>query len=279
MKLNQIFKFACIAYGALFMTACNDDKKDGDGGKRGPENTEALAGASVSFNPTISFLADGELSYVNEDPESDFVFADVSNPLSGTYQYLPSPSKLEGDLTLSVEGQATETLTLTNFVSQNGNVISFDIVFADGRRFDGIVDGIIKSAPGSGGSTTLEDIPQENFLLTADGLLEGGTSFSRIMVENFGNGRTFGSPLPDYPLGEKVDFVIGDDNSLNFDGFSLQSSGSSGNFLRWRDTDELIFAELVLGVSGEADLAIAYQPFNSPPVPDIQVFDGKRFQR
>ncbi len=263
MKYHKFAKLTAIAFSGLLFTSCNDDDNgNNNGGARGPADSAAFAGSTISFNPTISFLANGEISYFNEEDGSSFVLAEASAPLGGSYSYAPSSSFLAGDLTFTIDGQDTETVTLTNFVNQNGNVVSFDITFNDGSKFDAIVDGVIKAAkapnntPGGGGGGGTPG-GAENFTFDQDGNIEAGTTFSKEYLSGNKVGDPSGSPLPNYSGGQSVDFEIGDDGSLNFDGISLPFVGAADGILSWSDSDTIAVFETG-DTDAPADLTITY---------------------
>ncbi len=256
MKYQKFVKFTVLALCGLFLASCNDDDNgNNNGGARGPADSAAFAGSTISFNPTISFLANGEISYFNEEDGSNFVLAEESAPLGGSYSYLPSSSFLAGDLIISIDGETTETVTLTNFVTQNGNVISFDMTFTSGSKFNALVTGVIKAAKVA--PSALNNNLPENFSFSADGNLEAGTTFSRNFLFGGGTGDLSNSPLENYSDGESVDFSIGADGSLNFDGISLPFLGVIDGILFWSDNETTADFDPNNTVE-EEDLLVAY---------------------
>jgi len=93
-----------------------------------------MAGATISFNPTIAFTSASAFTYENDDVDSAFVLG----PISGTYTYTRD-SDASATITLNGPGIGdvgvdTFTFQIRNFRGSATEITSFEIV-ADGESF------------------------------------------------------------------------------------------------------------------------------------------------
>jgi hypothetical protein len=164
--MKQLIKltFALLASAALTLsfTACNDG--GGGGAKKGPSSSASFAGASISFNPTVNFLAGDAMTYINTEAGSPFPAAAVAT--NGTYTYVPNASLTTGVLTLTVDGITDPiVLDITNFRRSGTSVTGFT-ARAGGVNYPVTVTGTITAGTttgggggGGAGETRADDIP------------------------------------------------------------------------------------------------------------------------
>lgn len=146
---------------AFILAACDGDSK----AAAGPAGAGSFAGSSITFNPTINFLAGNALTYVNAEVGSPFPAAPAA--INGTYAYAPNAAFTAGTLTLTLDGVPDGlVLELSNFVVSGGNVTGFT-ARVGGQNYPVTVTGSIPAHTagggannGSGGSeTSASDLP------------------------------------------------------------------------------------------------------------------------
>ncbi|CAM2986585.1 hypothetical protein [Rariglobus hedericola] len=146
--------FAGLVTGllALAFSGCNDS--DSNGAATGPSGAGAFSGASISFNPTVNFLAGNTLTYLNTEVGSPFPAAAVAT--AGTYTYTPNASFTQGTLTMNVTGITDPiVLDISSFTRNGTNVTGFT-ARSGGQSYPVTVTGTITAyqpAPSGGGST------------------------------------------------------------------------------------------------------------------------------
>jgi hypothetical protein len=185
-----------LAFG-LF--GCGGDSNQAATGPSGPG---AFAGSSISFNPTVNFLAGNAMIYVNTTPSSAFPAA-ASPGTAGTYTYTPGPNFTSGTLTLSITGNPDIVLEVSGFIQSGGNVTGFT-VRSGGQNYPVTVTGTIvaytpPAAGGGGSSAGLVNATSDISLATQ------GT-YELTFLNAFGEGRVAGSP---YDTGDRRNFIIG----------------------------------------------------------------------
>lgn len=142
------------ALAALFFTGCGGDDSSSSNtaaNPNGPTDAAAFAGTTIEINPTINFLTDGALTYYNVVAGTTFPGASI--PVAGTYTYTPGSNYTTGTLVMTMPHiNATVTVTLGGFNSQNGRITSFTTSI-NGQNFTTTVtNGTLTQA--AAGSTT-----------------------------------------------------------------------------------------------------------------------------
>lgn len=221
IKVRHILCLLATAILTLSFTACNDGGSDD---KAGPASAASFAGSSVSFNPTVNFLAGNNLTYINTEAGSPFPAAAVAT--NGTYTYAPNANFTIGTLTLTVDGIPDPiVLELSGFRVSNNKVTGFT-VRSGGRNYPVTVTGTINAytKPGGGnaaGETSADDIPASmrgTYHLTffqeesgagvpADGTQTTFTINARTLVFN---GRTLSNPV--FYQGNEYEWLFKDGN-------------------------------------------------------------------
>ena len=96
----------------------------GDNTPTGPSGAAAFDGVTIDLNPTISFTAGNNLTYLNTEVGSPFPAADPA--AAGTYTYVPNASFTAGTLTLTVTGiDDPIILEISNFVRTGTTITGF----------------------------------------------------------------------------------------------------------------------------------------------------------
>src|SRR5690554_5436588 len=144
MKTRYGFALSgATAFGLALLAGCGGSGGGGGGSTtaRGPANAAAFSGTTITINPTLKFLAGGNVEYTNTDSTNGFP---VGNGAPGTYTYTPSTDFTTGSLTLTFTPAigtppvSTVPLTLSNFTVQSGNVTAFRATF-QGTPFNATV--------------------------------------------------------------------------------------------------------------------------------------------
>ena len=280
MKKNALYIIGATS-AALLFCSCSDSDDDNTGnlGSPGPRNTSSFTGSTITFNPTVTFTADGQISYVNEEENSQFdLRADEDSPTVGTFSYVANEGFRTGTITFTLQDE-TESAGLSDFVVQDGLVTSFTISFEEEGSFTAnvtrgqiaaVLDGDGNNGGGGGGGGGGGAGGAENFTFESDGSISPGTTFTKEYLTGTEQGDISASPLPDFNPGDQVDFSIGNDGSLNFDGVSLPFQNGSDGLLRYGTAT--VTAVFDTGeTSAASDLTITYTQLNisDPANPNV----------
>jgi hypothetical protein len=155
------------AIAALFLGGCGGDSSSGSTAvvnPNGPTDAAAFAGTTIEINPTINFLTGGALTYYNVVAGTTFPGASI--PVAGTYTYTPGSTYATGTLVMTMPLiNATVTVTLSGFNTQNGRITSFTTSISGQNFATTVKGGTLTPAPvnpttggtsgssGSGGTT------------------------------------------------------------------------------------------------------------------------------
>lgn len=130
----------------------------------GPGSSASFAGTSITFNPTVNFLAGNAMTYLNTEAGSSFPAAATAT--NGTYSYTPNARFTGGTLTLTIDGVASPVvLEVSGFRRSGPNVTGFT-VRSGGQNFVVNVTGtlVAQTTSSGGGSlgagqTSAPDVP------------------------------------------------------------------------------------------------------------------------
>lgn len=135
----------------LVLTGCGDGDEGPVSNAPGPAVYTAFAGVTVNINPTLSFLNNGQLTYLNAATGSAFPAA--VSALNGTYTYTPAADYLSGTLALNLPGLGqTLSMTFQSFTTQNGKVTGFTTVYNGQTYSSNVTSGTLTPAAVSGGT-------------------------------------------------------------------------------------------------------------------------------
>lgn len=186
-----------VAALTLTVTGCSDDD---DARAAGPSSSSSFAGTTITFNPTIEFLAGDNLLYTNTDNPSPFPAAATATP--GTYTYTPNASYTAGTLTIIVDGSSPFDLEISNFRRSGTNVTGFTARY-NGTNYPVTVTGTLPAyqppTGGGGGGSSLVDA-------TTDIASAVQGTYELAFFNAFGGSQVPGSP---HDAGDTVTFVIG----------------------------------------------------------------------
>lgn len=141
----------CTAVAALFFSGCGGDDAPVNNAP-GPGVYSAFAGVTIDINPTISFLSNGQLTYLNSAANSAFPAA--ASALNGSYTYTPAADYLSGSLVVTLPGLGQVlNLTFQSFTTQGGKVTGFTTVYNGQSYTSNVTSGTLTPAAVSGSST------------------------------------------------------------------------------------------------------------------------------
>ena len=240
--MKKLFIKGCsVAAAAIILSSCGNSDNTLGSPTGGPLDAEGFAGSVVSFNPTLTFFANGLVEYYNEEATTLFPQVPSNSPASGTFTYKPKDRQQSGILTITLpdlEGGYKERIEVTDFVTEDGIVQGFTVTFDDEGTFFATVDsGSIAAAgkresgfPSTGDSSVSEEIASE-FTFGEDGNIVGGTTFTRANTSTLYSGFYGGSsitysPLPIHNVGQEVSFTIAE--SGNFETAAVDRRGGGG---------------------------------------------------
>jgi hypothetical protein len=234
MNIKSILMVFCLSVLSLSFTGC-DSGSSSDSAATGPGGASAFAGASITFNPTIDFLAGNNLNYTNTDVDSPFPAA--ASATAGTYTYVPNATFTAGTLTIVV-GTDTIVLEISNFTRSGANVTGFT-ARSGGQSYPVTVTGTIAAHVSTGstgaGESTADDIPASM----------RGTHVLTFHAEGTG---ISGVPAD----GTETTFTIGA-RTLTFDGRTLTNPiFYAGNELEWIFKDGAIW--WAVSIAGDGSL-------------------------
>jgi hypothetical protein len=192
---------------AFSLSGCGGDS---NGAATGPDSSAAFANTSITFNPTVNFLAGNAMTYINTEAGSPFPAA--ASATNGTYTYTPNASFTGGTLTLTIDGIASPVvLEVSGFRRSGRNVTAFT-VRSGGQNFNVTVTGALLARAATGGGTT---VAGETSATDIPGSLQG--TYSLVFFPGFDTAIA-GVPA----AGTQTSFVIGA-RTLAFSGKTLSN--------------------------------------------------------
>lgn len=223
---------------AFSLSGCGGDDS---AAATGPESSAAFEGSSITFNPTVNFLAGNTMTYLNTEAGSPFPAAATAT--NGTYTYTPNATFTGGTLTLTVDGISSPVvLEVSGFRRTGRNVTGFN-VRSGGQNFTVAVTGTLlaRSTTTTGGTPTLgagetsaTDIPSS---------LQG--TYSLVFFPGFDTAIA-GVPA----AGTQTSFVVGA-RTLAFSGKTLTNPVFfNNNTLEWLFKDGSITYAVSISGSG-----------------------------
>lgn len=236
-----------IAAATIFLNSCGSggDSSTGDA-TGGPAGSSSFVGSSVSFNPTLRFNTEGQLTYINTAAVSEFPKTEKGTPALGTYSYIPEADFQSGTLKISLPGLGgpggfTQSLGVTDFITSKGKVRGFTLTFnTEGPFVATVQSGTILAAgkakggdnPGGGGGGGGGGAGND-FTFQEDGNIETGTTFSKANVSTifggvFGGGSLTYSPLIRNVVGQEQSFTIASNGHIQFPG--IDRKGNNGPY-------------------------------------------------
>jgi hypothetical protein len=211
--MKKLLQTLLLTVLSLSIIGCGSD----DGSN--PTAPNSMAGATISFNPTIAFTSASAFTYENDDVDSAFVLG----PISGTYTYTRD-SDASATITLNGPGIGdvgvdTFTFQIRNFRGSATEITSFEIV-ADGEVLQVTVSAGVLAAgnPPRGGNSSLPD--NEDVVAVTEMPADLIGTFVTTFAPAFGEPV---NPISPYDEGDQVTFEITEDGELIFDGTTLDA--------------------------------------------------------
>ncbi len=152
-RLFSLFIPACAALAVLFVSGCGGGDDAPVNNAPGPAVYSAFSGVTIDINPTISFLSNGQLTYLNS--VTGGAFPTAASALNGSYTYTPAPDYLSGTLVVNLPaiGQVMN-MTFQSFTTQGGNVTGFSTVYNGQTYPTNVTSGTLPAAAVTGGGST-----------------------------------------------------------------------------------------------------------------------------
>lgn len=235
---------ACAAL--LAITACSSsDDADNDGRASAPLS---VSGATISFNPTITFSDGTNFLYTNTETGTTF----PAGTISGTYIF-NRVNDLQATITLNaadIGGTGVDTLdlVLTNFKGTPFAIFTFDIE-VDGTSYEGRVTvGTMAPKPEPADEDDTDEGPTGS--IPNDPNAEPATIDPGFVGTHTLKFAEAAGPSP-FTNGQEVTFEITADGTLSFEGKTL-----TGAFFLYGNTLEVIWFDGTYGyaASGSGSL-------------------------
>jgi len=138
---------------ALLLAGCGGDDDDTMSNAPGPAVYTAFSGVTIDINPTLSFLNNGQLTYLNNAASSAFPAA--ASALNGTYTYTPAADYLSGNLVVTLPGLGQVlNMTFQSFTTQGGKVTGFNTVYNGQSYSSKVTSGTLTPAAVQGGTAS-----------------------------------------------------------------------------------------------------------------------------
>jgi hypothetical protein len=136
---------------AIGLSGCGSDEAPVSNAP-GPAVYSAFSGVTIEINPTLSFLTNGQLTYLNTVAGSAFPAA--ANAITGTYTYTPAADYLSGTLAMNLPGlNQVLSMTFQSFTTQGGKVTGFTTVYNGQSYSSNVTGGTLTPAAVQGGTT------------------------------------------------------------------------------------------------------------------------------
>ncbi len=279
-----------VASAAFLFSSCNGGGGSSDDGAAaaGPATAAAFTGATVAFNPTVTFLANGQLTYFNDEDGSPFDQADPA--IGGTYTYDPSSDFTSGVLAITLSGSTdTDVINVSNFVVVDGSVTGFTLTFTDQGSFtatvtQGTIPAYVPPSTGGGGGSG-GGSGAENFTFESNGNIAAGTSFSKEYLSGNSQGNISNTPLRSYNTGESVPFSVSASGALEFSGktqtLSLPFLGASDGIISYSGNYNGGGVTVVFdtgATSAQSDFTMTWNGPVDISNPSAIAIDGKAFK-
>jgi hypothetical protein len=152
LKSFRIFSPGFIAaLAAISLSGCGGDDAPVNNAP-GPAVYSAFSGVTIEINPTLSFLTNGQLTYLNTVAGSAFPAAAAA--ITGTYTYTPAADYLSGQLVVNLPGiSQVLTMTFQSFTTQGGKVTGFTTVYNGQSYSSNVTSGNLTPAAVQGGTS------------------------------------------------------------------------------------------------------------------------------
>lgn len=156
--LKTTLALLAAAVLAITFSGCNDDSSSA----AGPSGSGSFAGSSISFNPTVNFLAGDTLTYVNTEVGSPFPAAPTA--INGTYTYTPNAAFTAGTLTLTLDGIVDPVVLEISAFTRSGTAVTGFTARSGGQNYPVTVTGTLTAytpptSGGGAGESRADDIP------------------------------------------------------------------------------------------------------------------------
>lgn len=151
-RIYSSFRTILPLAAALFFAGCGGGDESPVNNAPGPAVYTAFAGVTVNINPTLSFLNNGQLTYLNSAAGSAFPAA--ASAIAGTYTYTPAADYLSGTLVVNLPGIGQVlNMTFQSFTTQGGNVTGFTTVYNGQSYNSNVTSGTLTPAAVTGSTT------------------------------------------------------------------------------------------------------------------------------
>lgn len=150
-RFSHLFRTILPLMAALFFAGCGGGDDAPVSNAPGPAVFSSFAGVTININPTLSFLSNGQLTYVNS--VTGGAFPTAASAINGTYTYTPAADYLSGTLVVNLPGIGQVlNMTFQSFTTQGGKVTGFTTVY-NGQSYNSTVtSGTLTPAAVAGGS-------------------------------------------------------------------------------------------------------------------------------
>lgn len=151
-RIYHSFRTILPLAAALLFAGCGGGDDSPVNNAPGPAVYSAFAGVTVNINPTLSFLNNGQLTYLNSAAGSAFPTA--ASAINGTYTYTPAADYLSGTLVVNLPGLGQVlNMTFQSFTTQGGKVTGFNTVYNGQTYTSTVTSGTLTPAAVTGSTT------------------------------------------------------------------------------------------------------------------------------